>query len=150
MILILLGLAALVVLLLAADGFSRARIATLKRLLAWIAALGGIALACLLLLTGRGLGAAGSLVLFAPMVVSWWRESKPAQSRPGPPPPPPARGGLSRPEALAVLGLAEGATIEEIQAAYHRLIQAVHPDKGGSDWLASRLNQARSVLLQRS
>jgi hypothetical protein len=152
MILISLGLAALVVLLLAAEGFSRAQVATLKRLLAWVAALGGIALACLMLLTGRGLGALGSAVLFAPLVMSWWRESQPGRAPPSSSQKSSSQGAssnLSRAEALEILGLKEPATAAEIRAAHHRLIQAVHPDKGGSDWLASRLNQARATLLKR-
>jgi hypothetical protein len=52
-------------------------------------------------------------------------------------------------EALAVLGLAEGATEEEIRAAHRRLMRGAHPDQGGSDWLAARVNQAREVLLGR-
>lgn len=50
-------------------------------------------------------------------------------------------------EAYQVLGLQPGASREEIQAAYRRLIQRVHPDHGGSSYLAARLNQARDVLL---
>jgi hypothetical protein len=64
--------------------------------------------------------------------------------------PPPGRGGgpMSRAEALAVLGLAEGATEEEIRAAHRRLMRGAHPDRGGSDWLAARLNEARDTLLR--
>jgi hypothetical protein len=51
-------------------------------------------------------------------------------------------------EALAILGLTEGATEEEIRAAHARLMRAAHPDAGGSDWLAARLNAARDVLLR--
>jgi curved DNA-binding protein CbpA len=54
---------------------------------------------------------------------------------------------LSRSEALAVLGLAEGATANEIQTAHRRLIQRVHPDVGGSADLAARINRAKEVLL---
>ena len=54
---------------------------------------------------------------------------------------------MTRAEALAVLGLADGATEAEIRAAHRRLMLAAHPDMGGSDWLASRLNEARDVLL---
>lgn len=50
-------------------------------------------------------------------------------------------------EAYQILGLQPGASREEIQAAYRRLIQRVHPDHGGSSYLAARLNQARDVLL---
>ncbi|MBX9945680.1 MAG: molecular chaperone DnaJ [Reyranella sp.] len=62
--------------------------------------------------------------------------------------PPSGRGGdMTRDEALAVLGLAEGATAEEIRAAHRRLIQRVHPDVGGSVDLAARINRAKDVLL---
>lgn len=59
----------------------------------------------------------------------------------------PAGGPMGRAEALEVLGLAEGASAEEIRAAHRRLMRAAHPDHGGSDWLAARINQARDVLL---
>ena len=63
-------------------------------------------------------------------------------------PPSGARGGMSRDEALAVLGLAEAATSDEIRAAHRRLIQRMHPDVGGSADLAARINQAKDVLLK--
>ncbi len=72
-----------------------------------------------------------------------------AAGRPAPRPPPAgSRAGMSRDEALAVLGLAEGATSEEIRAAHRRLIQRMHPDVGGSADLAARINQAKDVLLR--
>ncbi|WP_338663802.1 hypothetical protein VQH23_01290 [Pararoseomonas sp. SCSIO 73927] len=52
-----------------------------------------------------------------------------------------------RAEALAVLGVSEGATADEIRAAHARLMRIAHPDAGGSDWLAARLNAARDILL---
>jgi hypothetical protein len=58
-----------------------------------------------------------------------------------------AGGPLSRADALAILGLKEGATREEIREAHRRLMRAAHPDRGGSDWLAARINEARDVLL---
>jgi len=54
---------------------------------------------------------------------------------------------MSREEALAILGLDEGCVPAEIKAAYHRLISQAHPDKGGSDYLAAKVNQAKDVLL---
>jgi len=54
---------------------------------------------------------------------------------------------MTRPEALAVLGLAEGATEDEIKAAHRRLILRMHPDAGGSAELAARINRAKDVLL---
>ncbi len=62
--------------------------------------------------------------------------------------PPPEGGPMTHDEALAVLGLTAGAGEDEIRAAHRRLMQAAHPDRGGSDWLASRLNEARDRLLK--
>ena len=54
---------------------------------------------------------------------------------------------MTRQEALSVLGLAEGASADEIRAVHRRLIQRVHPDVGGSADLAARINRAKDVLL---
>ena len=62
-------------------------------------------------------------------------------------PPRGPRTDMAREEALAVLGLAQGATDEEIRAAHRRLIQRMHPDVGGSADLAARINRAKDVLL---
>ncbi|MBB4285741.1 J domain-containing protein [Roseospira goensis] len=56
-------------------------------------------------------------------------------------------GPMTRAEALAVLGLEEGASPADIKAAHRRLIVLLHPDRGGTPYLAARLNQARDVLL---
>jgi hypothetical protein len=50
-------------------------------------------------------------------------------------------------EARAILGVGPGATREEIQAAYSRLIRMAHPDVGGTSGLAAQLNAARDALL---
>lgn len=57
---------------------------------------------------------------------------------------------MSRGEALEVLGLEPGADESEIRAAHKRLLRLVHPDRGGSAYLARRVYQARDILLERS
>jgi hypothetical protein len=58
--------------------------------------------------------------------------------------------GMSRGEALEVLGLEPGADAAEIRAAHKRLLRLVHPDRGGSAYLARRVYQARDTLLEAS
>jgi hypothetical protein len=53
---------------------------------------------------------------------------------------------MTEAEAYRVLGLEPGASVEEIRAAYHRLIRRVHPDLGGSSALAAMLNAAKDLL----
>jgi len=60
---------------------------------------------------------------------------------------PDSSSGMSRTEALAVLGLAEDADREAIISAHRRLMQKLHPDRGGNDYLAAKLNQAKDLLL---
>ena len=49
-------------------------------------------------------------------------------------------------EAASVLGVAEDADLETIRAAHRKLISQLHPDKGGTDYLAAKINEARDVL----
>jgi hypothetical protein len=61
----------------------------------------------------------------------------------------PAGSNMTVEEAYAVLGLAPGASEQEIREAHHRLMVKLHPDHGGSDYLATQINRARDVLLHR-
>ena len=65
-----------------------------------------------------------------------------AGEAPRPPDPP----GMSEAEAYRILGLDPGASVEEVRAAYRRLIRRVHPDLGGSSALAALLNAAKDLL----
>ena len=154
MIWLILGAVTLVLLLGLMRGFSRASVRNIKSLLHWVAALGGVSLALLLILTGRGGFALFAITLLGPLFWDRWGArffgrgntqggdaSQPRES-------PRARpGALSRDEAYQILGLKPGATKAEIKAAHRRLMAAAHPDRGGSDWIAARLNQARDVLM---
>lgn len=59
-----------------------------------------------------------------------------------------AHDGMSRVKALGILGLKDGATAAEIKAAHIRLMNMVHPDKGGTNHFAQELNEAREFLLR--
>ncbi|MEA3543666.1 MAG: DnaJ domain-containing protein [Thermodesulfobacteriota bacterium] len=54
---------------------------------------------------------------------------------------------MTRQEAYQILGLEPNASQEEIHQAWRRLIKGVHPDSGGSDFLAEKINTARDILL---
>ena len=60
----------------------------------------------------------------------------------------PAQDGMSRAEALDVLGLAPGADEAAIRAAHRRLASLVHPDHTGSTYLMNKVDQARDTLLR--
>lgn len=93
--------------------------------------------------TGRLPAAIALLFALWPVALAWWK------ARQGPPPAKPAKSArMTRAEALEILGLTEGATPEAIDEAYKRLMLKVHPDQQGSDWMATKLNEARDLLLK--
>ncbi|MEX2326578.1 MAG: DnaJ domain-containing protein [Pseudomonadales bacterium] len=62
--------------------------------------------------------------------------------------PPGSDGALSVNQAYEILGLPRGADRDQVRDAHRRLIQKVHPDRGGSGYLAARINEAKTVLLK--
>ena len=62
-------------------------------------------------------------------------------------PRPPAASALTKDQARAMLAVAAGATREDIVQAHRRLMARNHPDRGGSNYIAAQLNEAKELLL---
>lgn len=98
-----------------------------------------------------------TLVGLGKLVMDWWKEKAEAdnyglgeagEEEPGTDySAKPLTGKLSRREALQVLGLEEPVSAEDIDRAWKTLIAKNHPDRGGTDWMAAKINEARERLL---
>jgi hypothetical protein len=103
------------------------------------------------ILTVRGLAAAGLPLIGAALgllgVALRGGERPETGSESGRGEPRTRSGAMSRREAAQVLGLSEGASETEINKAYRELMKKVHPDAGGNDALAARVQEAREVML---
>jgi hypothetical protein len=85
------------------------------------------------------------------LLFAWLERHGRGRGRADPPGPEPASApvdaaSMTEAEAYRILGLAPGASIEEVRAAYSRLIRRVHPDLGGSSTLAALINAAKEML----
>ena len=158
-----LGILLLVGVLLLMLGFADADPAVMARILKKTFLIAAAGVLVYLAVTGRLGAAAGGLAGWAILALRWhgiWRQVKQAREdyqdfrdggagagvgsrgsgRSGP---------ITRHEALEILGLEEGADEAAIREAHHRLMVKIHPDQGGSNWLATRINQARDLLLRK-
>lgn len=78
------------------------------------------------------------------------RKSSPGSETANPGPSAPRSGGrMSRAEALQIFELGENPSAEAIQKRYRDLMRTMHPDRGGSNYLAAKLNEAYQVLTVR-
>jgi len=149
---VVLGAAVLLLVLLLVRGFLSAPPSTLAKALRMAGAIALGLVAAGLFATERIAGAmfvasmAWGLFTGGRMWPGGWPHYGSAQN--GPSSSRPSSSKMSHVEAFHVLGLNEGATEDEIRAAHRRLIQQNHPDKGGSNYLAAKINEAKDVLLK--
>lgn len=116
-------------------------------LLRWILGIGGLLLGGLL--TIRGLAVAGIPMIGAALgFLGVAMGRKPSRSSGSGASAPPASTGMSEAEARAILGVEPDADEETIRKAHRTMMKKVHPDQGGSDALAAKVQEARDVLLK--
>jgi hypothetical protein len=157
---VLFGMIALLVVVWFARGFLKANPAILSMGVRTTGGIAALAAAAFLMLRGQielggllavvGLGLLGQRALLAAYFDrrnAGWREDADSGAAAGKADP--ARSGkMTEEEAYQILGIAPGASAEEIGRAHRQLMKKLHPDQGGSNYLAARVNAAKDVLLR--
>jgi small-conductance mechanosensitive channel len=140
---------------------SRAQGAEKKKMVMWSIISGIIAVLLVLAVTGHLniitamlaslvalLPRLAGLLRYLPILGKLYQQRQQSQySQNSQQPPPGGKQGMSRDEAMEVLGLKAGFTSDDVIQAHRRMMQKVHPDRGGSDYLASKINKAKDTLL---
>ncbi len=130
-----------------------------KKLVLWSAIGSVLAVLAILAVTGHlniitaaiaGLVAllprAMQLVKYLPFINRLYQQNKAGQQQ-AQTPPPRGRQTMSVEEAMEVLALKPGYKDEDVILAHRRMMQKVHPDRGGSDYLAAQINKAKDTLI---
>ena len=115
----------------------------------WRVAAGVAALAAFTAAAWAGVRGSWGLTVVLVVLGLWFAASARKSAIASRPPSTPPSSRMSDAEARRILGVEANASKAEIQAAYARLMRAVHPDKGGTAGLAAQLNAARDRLLKR-
>jgi len=115
---------------------------TILKIIVWLGLAAVLMVAKLWPLAFMVLLAAGGV-----MAIETWRGKKINEELQEDAPPASLQKSMTREEALSVLGLSEDASADDIKAAHKKLIAQIHPDKGGTDYLAAKINEARDFLL---
>ncbi len=112
----------------------------------WLSSLTDEELMSLHVATAQDAESAALLEAYLDRRMPRWREHAQSDHDPGQGSPA-GSGPMTKQEAYQILGLEPGAAPQQIREAHRRLMKRVHPDSGGSTFLASKINEAKDVLL---